>query len=37
MIWRRWPGRRPLMRLYQPRAAILDGTYTIPPVTKAPS
>jgi len=25
------------MRLYQPRAAILDGTYTIPPVTKAPS
>ena len=28
---------RPLMRLYQPRAAILDGAYTIPPVTKAPS
>jgi len=25
------------MRLYQPRAAILDGTYTIPPVTKVPS
>jgi len=26
---------RPLMRLYQPRAAILDGTYQIPPITKA--
>jgi len=25
------------MRLYQPRAAILDGTYTIPPVTNVPS
>ena len=28
---------RPLMRLYQPGAAILDGTYQIPPITKAPS
>ena len=26
---------RPLMRLYQPRAAVLDGTYKIPPITKA--
>jgi hypothetical protein len=26
---------RPIMRLYQPRAAILDGTYQIPPITKA--
>jgi hypothetical protein len=26
---------RPLMRLYQPQPAILDGTYTIPPITKA--
>jgi hypothetical protein len=26
---------RPLMRLYQPHAAILDGTYKIPPITKA--
>ena len=26
---------RPLMRLYQPRAAVLDGTYTIPPITRA--
>jgi hypothetical protein len=25
---------RPLMRLYQPQAAILDGTYQIPPITK---
>jgi len=23
------------MRLYQPQAAILDGTYQIPPITKA--
>ena len=28
---------RPIMRLYQPRAAILDGTYEIPPIAKAPS
>jgi hypothetical protein len=28
---------RPLMRLYQPQAAILDGTYQIPPITKAGS
>ena len=28
---------RPLMRLYQPQAAILDGTYKIPPITKARS
>jgi hypothetical protein len=27
---------RPIMRLYQPRAAVLDGTWTIPPVTKVP-
>ena len=26
---------RPLMRLYQPHAAILDGTYQIPPIAKA--
>jgi hypothetical protein len=26
---------RPLMRLYQPQPAILDGSYTIPPITKA--
>jgi len=25
---------RPIMRLYQPRAAILDGTYQIPPITR---
>jgi len=28
---------RPIMRLYQPRAALLDGTYQIPPITKVPS
>jgi hypothetical protein len=28
---------RPIMRLYQPRAAILDGSYQIPPITKAAS
>jgi len=28
---------RPLMRLYQPQAAILDGTYQIPPITKTMS
>ena len=28
---------RPIMRLYQPRAAILDGTYEIPPIAKASS
>jgi hypothetical protein len=28
---------RPLLRLYQPQAAILDGTYRIPPITKAVS
>jgi hypothetical protein len=27
---------RPIMRLYQPRAAVLDGTWTIPPVTRVP-
>jgi hypothetical protein len=26
---------RPIMRLYQPQAAVLEGAYTIPPVTKA--
>jgi hypothetical protein len=26
---------RPIMRLYQPRAAVLDGSYQIPPITKA--
>ena len=25
---------RPLMRLYQPQPAILDGSYQIPPITK---
>ena len=28
---------RPLMRLYQPQPAILDGTHKIPPITKAAS
>ena len=28
---------RPLMRLYQPQDAILDGTYKIPPIAKAAS
>jgi hypothetical protein len=28
---------RPIMRLYQPQAAVLDGTYKIPPITKAAS
>lgn len=28
---------RPLMRLYQPQDAILDGTYKIPPIAKAMS
>ena len=28
---------RPLIRLYQPQAAVLDGTYKIPPITKATS
>ena len=28
---------RPLVRLYQPQAAVLDGTYKIPPITKAVS
>jgi hypothetical protein len=26
---------RPILRLYQPRPAILDGSYEIPPITKA--
>ena len=26
---------RPIMRLYQPQAAVLDGSYTIPAITKA--
>ena len=26
---------RPLLRLYQPQAAVLNGTWTIPPITKA--
>ena len=28
---------RPLMRLYQPHPAVLDGTYKLPPITKAVS
>ena len=28
---------RPLMRLYQPQPTILDGSYKIPPITKAPN
>ena len=28
---------RPILRLYQPQAAVLDGTYQIPPITKAAS
>jgi hypothetical protein len=28
---------RPVMRLYQPQAAVLDGTYKIPAITKAES
>ena len=27
---------RPILRLYQPRPAVLDGGYQIPPITKAP-
>jgi hypothetical protein len=27
-------GFRPLIRLYQPRAAVLDGTYTLPPIRR---
>jgi hypothetical protein len=27
---------RPIMRLYQPRAGVLDGTYKIPPIVKHP-
>ena len=26
---------RPIMRLYQPKAAVLDGTYQLPPIRKA--
>jgi hypothetical protein len=26
---------RPIMRLYQPKAAVLDGSYQIPPIRKA--
>lgn len=26
---------RPMMRLYQPRAAVLDGTYALPPLVRA--
>ncbi len=26
---------RPIMRLYQPQAAVLDRSYQIPPITKA--
>ena len=25
---------RPIMRLYQPEPAVLDGTYKVPPITK---
>ena len=25
---------RPVLRLYEPRAAVLDGTYTLPPITR---
>jgi hypothetical protein len=25
---------RPVIRMYQPRSEVLDGTYTLPPVTK---
>ena len=28
---------RPVIRLYQPQAAVLDGTYKIPAITKAES
>jgi len=28
---------RPLLRLYQPRASVLDGTYQIPPIRKSAS
>jgi hypothetical protein len=28
---------RPIMRLYQPQASILDGTYKIPPIVKTPA
>ena len=36
MTWRRSPFR-PIMRLYQPQAAVLDGTYKIPPIVKTAS
>jgi hypothetical protein len=26
---------RPILRLYQPRASVLDGSYRIPPIRKA--
>jgi hypothetical protein len=26
---------RPILRIYQPRAAALDGGYRLPPITKA--
>ena len=26
---------RPIMRLYQPQAAVLDGSYKMPPIRKA--
>ena len=26
---------RPIARIYQPRAAVLDGSYRLPPITKA--
>ncbi|MGH3176885.1 MAG: DUF1214 domain-containing protein, partial [Streptosporangiaceae bacterium] len=25
---------RPIMRLYQPQPAVIDGTYKVPPITK---
>ncbi|MFE2009135.1 DUF1254 domain-containing protein [Streptomyces sp. NPDC059491] len=29
------PGRfRPILRMYQPRPAVFDGTYTLPPITR---
>ncbi|MFE1952100.1 DUF1214 domain-containing protein [Streptomyces sp. NPDC059524] len=31
------PGRfRPILRMYQPRPAVFDGTYTLPPITRVP-
>ena len=38
--WNQWPVSRSHSgpsRLYQPQAAVLDGTYKIPPIVKTAS